>query len=164
MKITEARSWEEVERATDIAATCIAPLGQRTWIGTNHQRAKETWEKHQGEVRYFLFGQDGCDGYIRIIRVNESEYYYPTWIADYLKPPDYNLVLQVAPLVQGTLLIKSFTAESKDLGSDWPRFTAGFPKLKGLPYSAQGADEAIWLVVPGTTPYKPTTTYYSDLE
>jgi len=161
MLIIEANTWEEIETVTDKAETCIAPLGTRAWIGQNHDRAKETWEKHRGRVRYFLVGNNA---YARIIRANQQEYQYPTWIVDYMKPTDYLLVAQIAQRIQGALLVKDFTATNQDITKGWQRLTTEFSSLKIFPYTAQSSDESTWLVVPGTQPYKPAGAAATQLD
>ena len=161
MMITEANTWEEIEAVTDKAQTCIAPIGKRSWLGTNHDRAKETWEKHRDRVRYFLVGDRG---YARLIRANHQEYQYPTWIIDYMMPTDYLLVAQIAKRIQGALLVKDFAATNQDIVQGWQRLTAGFSSLKQLPYTNQSNEESTWLVVLGTQPYKPAGAAATQLD
>ena len=161
MLIVEANTWEEIQAVTDLAETCIAPIGKRSWLGANHDRAKETWEKHRDRVRYFLVGDNS---YARVIRANRQEYQYPTWIIDYMKPTDYLLVAQVAQRIQGALLVKDFAATNQDIVKTWQRLTTEFSSLKQLPYANQSSDESTWLVVPGTQPYKPAGSAATQLD
>lgn len=148
MTIIEAQSWEEIEAVTNLAETCIAPLGKRPYVGNNYHGAKKTWEEHRNRVRYFLIGNAG---YIRLIRTNTSEWQYPTWVLDFMKPADYDNVLRIAGLVQGCLLVKDFSANSRHLTGDWVRIGVGFPAVKELPYTAQNGEDGTWLIVPRRT-------------
>lgn len=145
--ITEAETWEQIEAVTNLAETCIAPLGKRPYVGNNYNGAKKTWEEHRNRVRYFLIGQAG---YARLIRTNASEWHYPTWILDFIKPADYEHIVRIAETVNGCLLVKDFSAKNQHVATNWSRITAVFSTMKELPYASQSGEEGTWLIVPGT--------------
>jgi len=160
-EIFEATEWGQVEQTTFAMHTCIAPAMNSLHVGTNWKMAKLSWEQYRHLIRYFLFGDRGQDGYIRLIKVNEDAYNYPTWIADYVRPPHYSMVIQVAPLIQGTLLVKQFDGDANEIGRLWAKVSATFDVLSKVPYTVQKDKESVWLVVPGTAPYyrEPSTEY-----
>lgn len=151
MTVYQATKWPQVEAIAALRSVCIQPNASN-WL-----RAKETWDVHQkaDEIRYYLrdpdpippqpkdAGQKG--GYVRVLRVSQSIALRPTWVADYVLPPQTALVLEVAALLDGTLLVKRWASQGD---VDWPMITARWPRLDDYPYHFSNSTECEWLVVP----------------
>jgi hypothetical protein len=154
----ELTTWGEVERvAAGVGiVTCIRKKGSD--VGANNAKAEETWKAHYpGAIRYFAVMNgdkyESPDGYIRIVRLTESEYTTPqTWCVDFAKPLDYQAItLLAAKLAPWTLLVKkseSSLTKNISLVANWPMVAASYPQLNRYQYKIQSAGESCWLVVP----------------
>jgi hypothetical protein len=142
----ELSTWAEVERVAAMASikTCIRG-GDVADTGPNHDRAAEVWQAHYPKsIRYYAM-VDGdkyeAVGYVRLLRLTESEYTLPQmWAADFAKPLCYQAIRDVGRLIKpGVLLVKRSGANSKnvELTVDWP-----------YAYRLQPGSESSWLIVP----------------
>jgi hypothetical protein len=156
--LQELTEWADVERvAAHVGVvTCIRKNGSD--IGPNNGRAEQTWQEHYpGALRYFAIRNGDKDespeGYIRIVRLNESGYISPqTWGVDFAKPMDYGVLLALAKQLAPWVLLakKSESSLAKNTGgtANWPVISAAYPQLAKYPYRIQTPGESSWLVVP----------------
>lgn len=147
-RVVQAQSWEEVEAVALVVNSCIR------LTGSNWQGAKRTWEEFAqgGDVVYFLvqdaYVPHNIQGYCRLFRVNRSKYLPSTYVLDFVKPSDYEIVMLVARALEGSVLVKMFSAPGDVFVSAWPRVSVVLPAVEQFPYRLRSAGETDYLVVP----------------
>jgi len=152
--IERAVDWDQIIEASEVQKKCIR-LG-----GPNNIGGKRTWDMyHEDEsVVYFLvykpaYGAVEGDvaplaGYVRLFLVAGSiRQDTATWVADYVCPSSFQILIEISKLLPGTILAKAFIAGDSDVVADCPRLLCGFPRLDHYPYHIQGSQESTYVVV-----------------
>ena len=144
--ITKAETWEQINEAAQINSRCIRDGGM------NGVKARQTWDVFgDTNVLYYLISNVDTSqliGYLRLLLVSGTNSVPKTWVVDFVGPSDFNIVAEVAKLVDGVVLVKIFSGTETEISKTWPRLCAQFPKLDQYPYHQAGNSETTWMVVP----------------
>ena len=145
-RVEKATMWGQVEEAATLTARCIRPD-----LGTNWERAKQTWEKLGNDVVYFIIRwwtyPNAIVGYARLFNTTPSSAYSnnPTWALDYIWPSSAEAVVLIADELPGNVLIKSlFSADP--LTRHWPKMALSLA-IPEAPYRIHSDKVSDWHVV-----------------
>lgn len=135
-------TWEEVERVTADAGTCIRPEG------VNWTKAKGTWDIYSpNDCQYFTPATTLSKSYIRVLLCGQVTS-HKMYMVDYAHGDNkYLTILEAASMLDGSLICGDFYATDQAIRDKWPTIVAAFSMLARYPYHARPVNEAVWRVV-----------------
>ena len=139
-----ALCWDDVQKAAQVQNTCIAVANM-----SNHDRARQDWERLPGVVEYWL--SRNHDTYSRVVRYTQLWQVKPLWMLDFCKPFSLGHVEMVVEVLEGWLLVAKtslFYNQKIETGTISLALPA-LPAPEGLTYLAHPAYMQEWVLLEG---------------